>query len=74
MLSLLKLYKLVQMIYRIENIQIVFEDNTRSNVKCENAIIVHDLNIFRKVYKQRLLKRKSPVKYIHFTYEEYCSR
>lgn len=62
------------MIYRIENIQIVFEDNTRSNIKCENAIIVHDLNIFRKVYRQHLLKRKSPVKHIHFTYEEYCSR
>lgn len=62
------------MIYRIENIQIVFEDNTRSNIKCENVIIVHDLNIFRKVYKQRLLKRKSLVKHIHFTYEEYCSR
>ena len=61
------------MLYRIENIQIVFEDNTRSNIKCENAIVVHDLNAFRKKYMtlSSTIPRKSPIKHIYFTYEEY---
>lgn len=64
------------MIYRIENIQVVFEDNTRSNIKCENAIAVHDLNAFRKRYiaLSSAIPRKSPVKYVYFTYEEYNDR
>ena len=64
------------MIYRIENIQIVFEDNTRNNIKCENAIVVHDLNAFRKRYiaLSSTIPRESSVKHIHFTYEEYSDR
>ena len=64
------------MIYRIENIQLVFEDNTRSNIKCETAIIVHDLEAFRKMYTQRSanIPRESPLKYVYFTYEEYNDR
>lgn len=64
------------MIYRIENIQLVFDDNTRSNIKCETAIIVHDLEAFRKRYIKlsATIPRKSPLKYVYFTYEEYNDR
>ena len=64
------------MIYRIENIQLVFEDNTRSNIKCETAIVVHDLGAFRKRYIKLSanIPRKSPLKYVYFTYEEYNDR
>ncbi len=64
------------MIYRIENIQIVFEDNTRTNIKTYKPLVVHDLNDFRRRYKQSLSKRKrkSLIKHIHFTYEEYSDR
>lgn len=72
------------MIYRIENIQLVFEDNTRSNIKCETAIIVHDLGAFRKRFiklsanipqlSSANIPRKSPLKYVYFTYEEYNDR
>ena len=64
------------MIYRIENIQLVFEDSTRINVKPYRPIVVHDLEAFRKMYTQRSanIPRESPVKHIHFTYEEYSNR
>ena len=66
----------MSMIYRIENIQEVFEDNTRANIKCETAIIVHDLGAFRKRYIKlsAAIPRKSPLKYVYFTYEEYNDR
>lgn len=64
------------MIYRIENIQLVFENNTRINVKPYRPIVVHDLEAFRKMYTERSanIPRKSPLKYVYFTYEEYNDR
>ena len=61
-------YKPISMIYRIENIQLVFENNTRINVKPYKPIIVHDLRAFRRRYKLGLSK------HVHFTYEEYSDR
>ncbi len=64
------------MIYIIENIQLVFEDNTRFNVKPYRPIVVHDLEAFRKMYTKLSanIPRKSPLKYVYFTYEEYNDR
>ena len=59
---------------RIENIQIVFEDNTRTNIKLVTPITVYFLDSFRTHCKARLSKGHKPIKHIHFTYEEYCSR
>ena len=64
------------MIYRIENIQLVFEDNTRFNVRPYRPIVVHDLEAFRKMYTERSanMPYESPLKYVYFTYEEYSDR
>ena len=59
---------------RIENIQIVFEDNTRTNVKPIRPITVYFLDSFRTHCKARLSKGHKPIKHIHFTYEEYSNR
>lgn len=64
------------MIYRIENVQLVFENNTRINVKPYWPLVVHDLEAFRKRYIKLSanIPRKSPLKYVYFTYEEYSDR
>lgn len=64
------------MVYRIENIQLVFENNTRINVKPYRPIVVHDLEAFRKMYTEcsANIPRKSPLKCVYFTYEEYNDR
>jgi len=64
------------MIYRIENIQLVFENNTRFNVRPHRPIVIHDLGAFRKMYTERSanIPCKSPLKYVYFTYEEYSDR
>ena len=59
---------------RIENIQIVFEDNTRTNIKPARPITVYFLDSFRTHCKARLSKGHKPIKHIHFTYEEYNNR
>lgn len=64
------------MIYRIENVQLVFENNTRINVKPYWPFVVHDLEAFRKRYIKLSanIPRMSPLKYVYFTYEEYSDR
>ena len=54
----------------IENIQIVFEDNTRTNIKLVKPIMVYFLDSFRTYCKVRLYKGPKPIKHIHFTYYE----
>ena len=59
---------------RIENIQIVFEDNARTNIKPVRPITVYFLDSFRTHCKARLSKGHKPIKHIYFTYEEYNDR
>ena len=68
------LYNLVQMICRIENIQLILEDNTRINMKCTKPIIAHDLKEFREDYKKLVNKHRPAVKRLNLTYEEYDNR
>ena len=62
------------MIYRIENIQLILEDNTRINMKCTKPIIAHDLKEFRENYRRLVSKHKPAVKRLNLTYEEYDDR